>query len=277
VTHARAHAKLNLALVVGPLRPDGKHEVATILQAIDLYDDVELEAAPALVVEGFEDDTLVRDALESIAARAGVAPSWRARIEKRIPVAAGLGGGSSDAAAALTLANAQLGGPLPPEALHELAAGLGADVPFFLRAAPQLGTGDGTDLAPLELPAAYTVLLVVVEGARKESTAAVYRSFDERRGSEGFDERRNELLRVLEQVYEPADLARLPHNDLASSTLSEELRRLGAFRADVTGAGPAVYGLFEDEPAARRAAAALRRVGPTWLARPVDGGSRPGG
>ena len=277
MTRARAYAKLNLGLVVGPLRPDGKHEVATILQAIDLHDEIELQPAPALVVEGFEDDTLVRDALESIADRAGVAPSWRARIEKRIPVAAGLGGGSSDAAATLALANAQLGRPLPPEALHALAAGLGADVPFFLRGGPQLAAGDGTELLALELPTEYTIVLVVAEGARKESTAAVYRGFDERRGSDGFDGRRRELLRVLEQVDEAADLARLPQNDLATSALSDELRTLGAFRADVTGAGPAVYGLFEDEPAARRAAASLRRLGPTWIARPVDGGSRPGG
>ena len=272
-----AHAKLNLSLVVGPLRADGKHELVTVIQAIDLHDDVELEPARALTVEGFDDDTLVRAALESIARRAGAAPDWRARIEKRIPVAAGLGGGSSDAAAALRLANALLADPLEPEALHELAAGLGADVPFFLHGGLQLAVGDGSELRQLGLPTEYAVLVVLEEGARKESTAAVYRSFDERGASLGFDERRRDLLRALELVDEPADLVRLPRNDLAASKLSEELERLGAFRADVSGAGPAVYGLFEDEPAARRAASSLRRVGPTWLARPVAGGSHPGG
>lgn len=276
MTRAKAYAKLNLTLVAGPLRPDGKHEVATILQAIDLHDDVELERAPALTVEGFDDDTIVRAALESIARQARVTPRWRARIEKRIPVAAGLGGGSSDAAAALRLANAQLAEPLPAEALGELATELGADVPFFLHEGAQLASADGTELAPLELPTEYVVLVVLAEGARKESTAAVYRSFDERGGYEGFDERRSELLRALENVEEPADLARLPRNDLASSELSEELEGLGAFRADVTGAGPAVYGLFQDGPAARRAASSLRRVGPTWLVRPVVGASPPG-
>jgi 4-diphosphocytidyl-2-C-methyl-D-erythritol kinase len=277
VTSASAHAKLNLSLVVGPPRADGMHAVATVIQAIDLHDDVELEQAPELAVEGFEDDTLVRAALESIARRAGVAPDWRARIEKRIPVAAGLGGGSSDAAAALRLANGHLAEPLEPEVLHELAAGLGADVPFFLHEGAQLAIGTGTELQPLDLPTEYAVLVVLADGARKESTAAVYRSFEARRGFVGFDERRRELLDALEHVEEPVDLSRLPRNDLASSDLADELERLGAFRADVTGAGPAVYGLFEDEPAASRAASSLRRVGPTWLAQPVAGGSPPGG
>jgi len=97
----------------------------------------------------------------------------------------------------------------------------------------------------------------------------VYGRFEERHGYEGFEERRDELRRVLTGVHAEQDLARLPKNDLAWSALSDELVRLGAFRADVTGAGPAVYGLFEDEPAARRAVASLHRMGPTWVCRPL--------
>ena len=115
-----------------------------------------------------------------------MAPSWRVRIEKRIPVAGGLGGGSSDAAAALALANASLVTPLPDDELHALAALTGADVPFFLCAGPQLGTGDGTELVPLDLPTDYVALLVLPDGAHKESTAAVYRRFDERDGAQRF-------------------------------------------------------------------------------------------
>lgn len=268
-TRASAYAKLNLALVVGPLRNDGKHEVVTVLQAIDLHDDVELEPGRGLAVDGFEDDTLVRAALEALSERAGVAPAWQVRVEKRIPVAAGLGGGSSDAAAALRLVNEGLAEPLPPEELHEVATRLGADVPFFLRAGTQLGTGDGSDLSPLGLPTDYVVLVALPAGERKESTASVYRRFDDRRGYEGFDERRAELRRVLEGADVARDLSHLPANDLAWSSLSDEFVRLGAFRADVTGAGPAVYGLFEDEPTARRAVASLHGVGPSWLSRPL--------
>ena len=104
---------------------------------------------------------------------------------------------------------------------------------------------------------------------RKESTASVYRRFDERRGAEGFDGRRTALLDALGGLETGRDLARLPGNDLASSPLSAELERLGAFRADVTGAGPAVYGLFEREDRARDAASALATEGRTFLTRPV--------
>lgn len=268
----KAYAKLNLSLVVGPLLSDEKHEVVTVLQAIDLHDDVTVEPADELAVEGFAEDTLVRAVLEALADAAGVEPCWRAQIEKRIPIAAGLGGGSSDAAAALRLANVLLAEPLLPDALHEIAANLGADVPFFLRDGPQLGTGDGTDLAPLDLPTDYSVLLVLPDSERKTSTAEVYERFDGRRGAEGFDRRRADLLATLDRVTRPQDLAELPPNDLASSSLAADLRVLGAFRADVTGAGPAVYGLFDRPDGASTAERLLATRGQTWLAQPVTRG-----
>ena len=144
---APATAKINLALVVGPLRPDGKHELATVYQRVALADRVRVESSDGLRVDGFAEDTIVRLALESLAVEAGIDPPWRVRLTKRIPVAAGLGGGSSDAATALRLANAMLPTPLAPERLRALAATLGADVPFFLTDGPQLGLGDGTELS----------------------------------------------------------------------------------------------------------------------------------
>jgi 4-diphosphocytidyl-2-C-methyl-D-erythritol kinase len=262
---APAPAKINLALVVGPRRADGKHEVATVYQRVDLCDRVALEEAPALVVDGFAGDAIVRTALGRLAEAAGVEPRWRATIEKRIPVAAGLGGGSSDAATALRLANDTLPTPLAPERLHELARGLGADVPFFLEAGPQLGTGDGSELAPLDVPQDYFVLLVLPHGARKESTAAVYERFD---GHDGFDERRAALLEALRAARRARDLAALPPNDLASSALADELRALGAFRADVSGAGPMLYALFLHRAPAERARAELEPRGRVWITVP---------
>ena len=260
---APATAKINLALVVGPSRRDGKHELATVYQRVALADRVALEPSDRLRVVGFPEDTIVRRALESIAAEAGILPAWRARLTKRIPVAAGLGGGSSDAATALRLANQTLTAPLPPERLRALAGTLGADVPFFLASGPQLGLADGTELAPLDLPQDFAVLLLVPHDAVKESTAAVYRAFDARDGSTGFEARCDELESAIARVGRARDLAALPRNDLASSEFSAQLEELGAFRADVTGAGPAVYGLFPDERRATAAGRALRGVGRT--------------
>lgn len=265
---AAATAKLNLALVVGRARDDGKHEVATVLQRLDLADRVAVEPAPALSVEGF-DDTLVQAALESLADAAGVAPRWRVRLTKRIPAAAGLGGGSSDAATALRLANATLSDPLPPRRLSKLAAAVGADAPFFLEQGPQLGEGDGSQLSPLELPQDYWVVLVLPRGAEKASTAEVYAAFDERDGAKGYRNRRAALRRALEGITRARDLAALPPNDLASSPVADRLRELGAFRADVTGAGPVVYGLFQHLEEARAARRALDGSGQTWLTVPA--------
>ena len=132
MTVALAPAKLNLALVVGPLQENRKHELATVFQRIALADRIELEPAPVLEIEGFAADTIVRSILEALARRVRVEPRWRVSIEKRVPVAAGLGGGASDAASALRLANQTLERPLSPVDLLELACPLGADISFFL-------------------------------------------------------------------------------------------------------------------------------------------------
>ena len=266
---APATAKLNLALVVGPARDDGRHEVLTILQRLDLADRIAIEPAAKPCVEGFAEATLVMRALESLAAAVQVEPRWRATITKRIPVAAGLGGGSSDAATALRLANETLDQPLPAEGLHELAAGLGADVPFFLTAGPQLARGTGTELEQLDLPQDYWVVLLLPEGTRKESTASIYAAFDARGAEEGYEDRRAALEDALEQVRRPRDLAALPPNDLASSPYAGELTSLGAFRADVSGAGPVVYGLFHHREQAEEARRALRARGRVWLTVPA--------
>jgi 4-diphosphocytidyl-2-C-methyl-D-erythritol kinase len=262
-----AAAKLNLALVAGPKRIDGKHEIATVYQRIALADGIEVRRGERTKVTGFAADTLVARALGELTANGG--ERLAARIEKRIPVAAGLGGGSADAAAALRLGNSLLSDPLPPERLEEIARRLGADVPFCLRDGPHLGTGDGTQLEPLDLPQDYWVLLVLPRDAAKPSTAHVYERFDERNGADGFDERRRTLLDTVRSVRRPRELAMLPHNDLATSPIADELRDLGAFRADVTGAGPAVYGLFLHRAAATEAQSRIARHGRTWLTAPA--------
>ena len=191
------------------------------------------------------------------------------RIEKRLPVAAGIGGGSSDAATALRLANAQLPQPVADDVLHDIAAEIGADVPFFLREGPQLGSGDGTTLEPVDLPQDFWVLLLLPDDARKESTAAVYRAFDERNGADGWEERAAAFRAAVASVRRPRDLAQLPPNDLAASPHTDRLRAHGAFHADVSGAGPAVYGLFHHKANAVHAQEALRALGRMWLTAPA--------
>ena len=269
MSHARAYAKLNLGLVVGPRRDDGKHEVVTVLMRIDLHDDIALDRSERLEVEGFPDETIARASLESLARAAGVEPRWRLRITKRIPVAAGLGGGSSDAAVALELANATLAEPLSASGLHDVASRVGADVPFFLRSGPQLATGDGAELERVRLPLDFHVVLVLPDGHLKESTRSVYDAFDARNGGSGYEARAERFRQALTVVKAPRDLAGLPPNDLASSPIADELIELGAFRADVTGAGPTVYGLFEDRDAAEGAGRQLETRGRTLLVRPA--------
>ncbi len=260
-----AAAKINLALVVGPRRADGRHELVTVFQRVALSDHLAIQRASDIRVEGFDGDTLVARALEYVADGNG----FHARITKRIPVAAGLGGGSSDAATALLLANALRAGPLAGDELYAAARELGADVPYFLVDGPQLGGGDGTELTPLDLPQDYWVVLVLPSGATKSSTGDVFGAFDARGGEAGYDERRAALLAALDRVRRPRDLGGLPPNDLAASPLTTELLQLGAFRADVTGAGPTVYGLFLHEEAARAAQQRMSPKGRTWLTTPA--------
>ncbi len=267
----QAPAKINLALVVGPVRANGKHELATVFERVDLADEVEVGPADTLQVTGFPEDTIVRAAVEALAAAAAVAPRFSVALTKKIPVASGLGGGSSDAAAVLLEINRRLPRPLPTPTLHAIASEVGADVAFFLADGPQLGTGDGSDLTPLQLPRDYSVVLWHPTGEHKAATREVYRRFDEREGATGFEERRQALLEALTRVRRPRDLALLPPNDLAASPSCERLLALGAFRADVSGAGPVLYGLFDDLDAAGGAAATLAGSGWTRVCRP--GGS----
>lgn len=280
---APAPAKINLALAVGPVRGDGLHVLTSVFQRIDIVDRIEVEcgAAPkggvpagsVIAVEGYSGDTLVRGALETLVIASGFDGSLRASIEKHIPVAAGLGGGSADAGVALRLAHELLGAPLEEDALAELAFGLGADVPFFLTSGPQLVEGAGETLSALDLPQDYWVVVALPEGATKPSTGEIYRRFDDADGERGYNERRGALLAAIESCTRAREIDALPANDLApyagGAELAADLTRLGAFRADVSGAGPAVYGLFLHERHAREAIRELDGARRTWLTVPV--------
>ena len=257
----RAPAKVNLLLHVGGTRPDGLHEICSLFAPIDLADELELEplaadARDVVVCEGVEGANLVEVALAAFRASGADLPPLRVEVRKQIPVAAGLGGGSADAAAVLRAANELSARPLAMERLRAVAAGIGADVPSQLDPRPALVTGAGETVEPVDLP---ELALALVPASGLE-TAAVYAEAD-RLGSprERLDPSAaralaaspvGELAAGLENDLEPAALSLRP--ELAARL--EELGAAGALAARVTGSGPSVFGLFRDAEAAGSAA-----------------------
>jgi 4-diphosphocytidyl-2-C-methyl-D-erythritol kinase len=249
----RAPAKVNLVLRVGPLRSDGYHRVSTLFQAVDLFDELELEPAAETVVEGFADDTLVRAALDALG------ETQRVRIVKRIPVAAGLGGGSSDAGAVLRALAAER----DPNELHEIARGIGSDVPFFLSGCETaMGSGRGDRIQALpDFPRGHAFVLVPHEAGL--STAEVYARA---RPNDVFPAVHGELIRRVHTARSPAGVADMVVNELQPAVLElrpelqqviDEVRAAGALAAAVTGSGPTVFGVFPDRTAADEAAAKI--------------------
>jgi 4-diphosphocytidyl-2-C-methyl-D-erythritol kinase len=261
-----AYAKLNLVLHVGAPRDDGMHPVCSLMASIDLAD--ELTATPlesgedSVDAPGVEGENLAARALAEFRSRAGgELPPLDLRIDKRIPVAAGLGGGSADAAAALRIANELAGMPLGADELLRLAADLGSDVPSQVDPRHALVQGAGERIEPLELPALVAVLIPDPEGL---STATVYAELDRLGGTRASLD--PEPLRTLAAAG-PAELAAGLENDLQQATLSlrpdlsarlDSLRSAGALGAAVSGSGPTCFGLFAEREAAEEAAASIR-------------------
>jgi len=250
VIEERAPAKVNLLLHVGRLRDDGLHELCSLFASLDLHDTLAIEEADAdaVVCEGVAGPNLALAAIERFRTEAAPElPPLRVTIEKRIPVAAGMGGGSADAAAVLRAANRIAGEPLTADALRALGAGIGADVPSQVEPRHALVTGAGEVVEPVGLP---PMTLLLVPDAHGLSTADVYAEAD-RIGST-----RAELDRdgVRELAARPlAELASVLANDLEPAALSlrpelgerlERLRAAGPLAARVTGSGPTVFGVF---------------------------------
>jgi len=263
-----APAKLNLLLQVGAPRTDGLHPLCSIFVALDLVDEVRVEPAAGesdtVSCPGVEAENLAARALaayRAAAPRADLAP-LSVQIQKRIPVAGGLGGGSADAAAVLRAADALAGERLEPRALREVAAGLGADVPSQLAPRSALVQGVGERVEPIELPPMAFVLVTSAEGL---STPHVYGELDRLRAA-GVAAPRSRLEpdRVRGLARAPlALLASRLENDLQVAALSlrpaliETLAQLGdagALAARVTGSGPTAFGVFADRAGAEAAA-----------------------
>lgn len=265
-----APGKINVCLFLGPTRPDGRHDLVSVMQSVSLADRVTLEPAPGerdeVVNPGIDPETdLVTRALRALRDEAGWAgPSVRITVDKRIPVAAGMAGGSADAGAALRLA-ARAGGGIPRDVLHEIAAALGSDVPAQVRPGRVLATGAGEELRRVPGVAPYAV--VVVPDAGGLSTPDVFREADRLglpRDAASLADRHRAVLDALPDLpdelcvneLEPAALSLRP--DLADRL--DALRAAGADVALVSGSGPTTLGLFRDEDAARAAAGRFDRA-----------------
>src|SRR6478672_6725548 len=172
-----APAKVNLVLRIGPLQPNGLHAVASLFASLELADEVEVAAAAvdSLTCEGVDGPNLAERARDALRAYSGMLPPIAIRITKRIPVAAGLAGGSADAAAVMRAANSFHDVPFDDDQLREIAAPVGSDVPSQIVPAHCIVTGTGEWVEPVELPA---MALVLVPAANGLSTADVYRTAD---------------------------------------------------------------------------------------------------
>jgi 4-diphosphocytidyl-2-C-methyl-D-erythritol kinase len=261
-----APAKLNLCLYLGrEPRADGLHELRSLFCPLELADRVVVEERPGghdkVVCEAIAGPNLAAVALEALRARGWEGAPLRIEIDKRIPVAAGLGGGSADAAAILRLARDDIQG------LEELAAALGADVTSQLAPAFALVSGAGEGIEPLPEPSEFGVVLIPDDQGL--ATGEVYREADGLglgRGDDELDRIAAELRERAAGGASPLEYAELLVNDLEQAAISlrpeiaealAALEEVGASRALVTGSGPTAFGLFEDVVAADQAASAL--------------------
>jgi 4-diphosphocytidyl-2-C-methyl-D-erythritol kinase len=267
-----APAKLNLCLYVGPRRDDGLHEIRSLFEPIDLADELRISEAEAdeVVVQGIDGPDLAERALAALRDHGWGAAPLRIEVTKRIPVAAGLGGGSADAAAVLRLARGDV------EGLRGIAAAIGADVPSQLQPRPCLVAGGGEVIEPAPPPAPHGVVLI--PQAEGLSTAEVYAEADRlgsARGDSELEAIRRQLREAVDPGGSPLDYRELLVNDLQAAAISLRpqiedalgaLEEAGAAHAMVTGSGPTAFGLFTTPEAAEAAALDVRRRFPDAMA-----------
>jgi 4-diphosphocytidyl-2-C-methyl-D-erythritol kinase len=264
----QARAKINLCLFVGPIRGDGRHQIVTLMDSLDVCDDICLQLAPGplgtdeVVCPGVEGPNLAADALAAFRARTGWdAPPVRLQITKRVPVAGGMAGGSADAAAALRLA-AEAADIDDLRLLEDIAGDLGADVPSQIRGGLVLATGEGTRLRPVSLALDYSVVLLPVDA--QLAAREVYAEADRL----GLPRDALGLARALTRVQAAISAETVldhVHNDLQDAARSlcpaiddalEAAIDVGADTALVAGSGPTVLALFFEVGHRERAATA---------------------
>lgn len=259
----KACAKINLSLSVMGLRPDGYHEMDTVMQSVDLCDEIIIEKSHSInvICEGIgAEENIAARAARVFFAAGGIDGGAKVTINKNIPAAAGLGGGSADAAAVLCGLNSLYGADMPYEKLVEIAAGLGADVPFLINGGTARARGIGEKLTPLN--GIYSYAIIIAKGDKKGSTAEMFRRLD----AVG-----NYLRPNIESTVSALNGgnidALLCSLDNSFSCLWENsgvrncLADSGADRVSLSGSGPSWFAIYKSVSAAKVALTKLKALG----------------
>jgi 4-diphosphocytidyl-2-C-methyl-D-erythritol kinase len=273
----RAPAKLNLCLYVGARREDGLHEIRSLFEPLDLSDELRISESgeDEVICEAIDSPDLTATALAALRDHGWDGPPLRIEVTKRVPVGAGLGGGSADAAAVLRLAIGEV------EGLRSIAARIGADVPSQLQPRPCLVAGAGEVIEPAPPPGQHAVVLI--PQAEGLPTAAVYAEADRLgapRGEAELEAIRRQLRDAVDEGGSPLDYREHLVNDLQAAAISlrpeiedalHALDQAGAAHVMVTGSGPTAFGLYRKAEEAATAADRLRERFPDVIAtRPLS-------
>ena len=266
----KAYAKINLTLDITGVRPDGFHELRSVMVPVSLCDDIKIERSDSFSFDCNiksicgENNLCVR-AAKAFFERSGMSSDVSLYLEKKVPFPAGLGGGSSDAAAVLRGLNELYGNPLEESELFDIAASLGSDIPFCLLGSPALCEGRGEVLTPISLNNEFDVVIAIGEG--RLPTADVYRSYDSaclevRNDTDAFmttidNGDLSEMASALGNAFEPVTDILCPE----TKTMRELMLSFGALTSHLSGSGPSVYGIFSDSEKAEFAAECMRNKG----------------
>lgn len=267
VTSFRAYAKINLGLLVLEKRPDGYHDIETVFHRINLYDEIGFSPSSNIIIESSskeppsDERNICFKSAELLRRHLGINAGVKISIQKKIPVGAGLGGGSSDAATVLRHLPSFWGKTVSEDGLLILALQLGSDVPYFLHSGSALARGRGEALATFHLDVPYTILLC--NPGIHISTAWAYQHVQPQLRQADLKElvrrgmQNSSQLAALTNDFESAVFTEYP----AVKEVKERMLRNGAVFSLMSGSGSTVYGLFDDEGTARKAAADFNALG----------------
>lgn len=273
----KSFAKINLCLYVLRKREDGFHDICTVMQAVDLHDRLSLYRMPRGIVVQTDDPKLPTDrrnlaykAAQILLDRTKVSSGVKIKIQKRIPLSSGLGGGSSNAAFTLIGLNRLFNLGLPGKKLVEMAKQIGSDVPFFLSSGQAVATGRGEKIREVKLPRDYWIVLIKPHVTL--STPWVYENFKidltkKRKSIKMYKKRESFFDSIVgwENELEKVAVKKYPQ----IKVLRRRLEEIGAIKTSMSGSGPAVYGIFFDKPRYKEVRSLRSKEWQIWVTRPI--------